>query len=111
MNNLNSLIIEGNAELKVSEKNFSGFPCTVFNLTTERKNFKNESEFSTFPVYSYGKIAESLEYSLKNSPCHVRVVGKLKQNKFTDKKKNVLSEVVIIAEHIEILKSKRKKIS
>lgn len=104
MNNLNSLIIEGKAEIKETQKFANGSTCTVLNLTSERKIQKDESEISFFSVYTYGKMAEVLEKTLKNSSRDIRIVGRIKQNRFKDTEGKSHSELVIIAEHIEIKK-------
>lgn len=60
--------------------------------------------FSFFSVYTYGKMAEVLEKTLKNSSRDIRIVGRIKQNRFKDTEGKSHSELVIIAEHIEIKK-------
>ena len=105
MNQLNSIILEGNvvrqAELSEPAKGFKvcKFPLAVNRFT---KNSSGESfeEVSFFDVEAYGKMAEVCEkQSLKGRG--VRVVGRLKQNRWKDNDGKNVSKVFIVAEHIE----------
>ena len=51
-------------------------------------------------------LKETKETSVLNFTSEVRIVGRLKQNKWTDKDGVSHSEVQIMAEHIEIKKAK-----
>jgi len=105
MNQLNSIILEGNvvrqAELSEPAK---GFKICKFPLAVNRfsKNSSGESfeEVSFFDVEAYGKMAEVCE---KNSSKGrgVRVVGRLKQNRWKDNDGKNFSKVFIVAEHVE----------
>lgn len=86
MNNLNSLIVEGNmvsGELKENTFNFS--------IAVNRFTGNKELETSFFDVECYGNLVKLLEQKFKKG-CGVRIVGRLKQ---------VQERVIIIAEHIE----------
>lgn len=103
-NNLNSLILEGVVvgephKVKASQ---------VLNFTIGSERFyKNEAgedveEKSQFKVVVYGRMCK---LPLKDG-VGVRIVGRLKQNKWNDSDSVPHSEVQIVAEHIEIRKGK-----
>ncbi len=105
MNQLNSIILEGNlvrqAELSEPAK---GFKVCKFPLAVNRfcKNQKGESfeEVSFFDVEAYGKMAEICEKNgLKGRG--IRVVGRLKQNRWKDSEGKSQSKIFIVAEHVE----------
>ena len=103
-NDLNSLILEG----VVSGEPLLVKTSDVLNFTVETtRYYKNRAgedveEKSQFKVVVYGRMCK---LSLKDGS-GVRVVGRLKQNKWTDSEGASHSEVQIVAEHIEIKKTK-----
>lgn len=105
MNHLNSIILEGNVvkQAEMSEP-ASGFKVCKFPLAVNRfgKNANGESyeEVSFFDIEAYGKMAEICEKnSLKGRG--VRVVGRLKQNRWKDGDGKNVSRVLVVAEHVE----------
>ncbi|MBR5645416.1 MAG: single-stranded DNA-binding protein [Treponema sp.] len=106
MNNLNSIIIEGNvvrnAELSEPMKGFKvcRFPVAVNRYTKNPNNGETMDEVSFFDVESYGKIAETCEKNLSKGR-GVRVVGRLKQNRWKDDSGKNQSKIYIVAEHVE----------
>jgi len=110
MNNLNSILIEGNL---VRDPLFRSTPkgisvCT-FSLASNRF-FKQESglekEVSFFEVETWAKLAEACN-SLGKKGRGVRVVGRLKQSRWTGTDGKARSRILIIAEHVEF-KSEKK---
>ncbi|MCQ2582930.1 MAG: single-stranded DNA-binding protein [Treponema sp.] len=105
MNQLNSIILEGNVVKQgESSEPAKGFKVCKFPLAVNRitKSPAGESceEVSFFDVESYGKMAEICEkFSTKGRG--VRVVGRLKQNRWKDKDGKNQSKVFVIAEHLE----------
>ena len=106
MNKLNSTILEGNAvkkpELKLSPK---GTSICVLPLAVDRY-YKNASggydtEVSYFDVESYGKLAEFCAGAAEKGR-GVRVVGRLKQNRWKTPEGENRSKIIVIAEHIEM---------
>ena len=101
-NNLNSLILEG---VVVGEPHLVK-TSDVLNFTVETtRYYKNKAgedveEKSQFKVVVYGRMCK---LPLKDGS-GVRVVGRLKQNIWTDSDGMKHSEVQIVAEHIEIKK-------
>ncbi len=105
MNQLNSLILEGNlVRDAVLSEPAPGFKKCTFSVGVNRfyKNRKNEdvSEASFFDVEAYGKIAEYC--GLKATKGRgVRVVGRLKQDTWKDNNGKTASRIYVVAEHIE----------
>ena len=103
-NDLNSLILEGVISGKPILNETS--TTSVLNFTVETTHYyKNRAgedveEKSQFKVVVYGRMCK---LSLKDG-VGVRIVGRLKQNKWTDSEGASHSEVQIVAEHIEFRK-------
>lgn len=104
MNNLNSILIEGNLtrdpELRASPK---GTPLCTFSIATNRyfkQDSDTEKEVGYFNVETWGRLAESAGNQGRKGR-GVRVVGRLKQERWTDREGKTQSKVVIVAEHIE----------
>ena len=103
-NNLNSVIVEGNltknAEFDSTQKG-TGF-CT-FSVATNRY-FKSgeeiQHEVSYFDVEAWGKLADTCRGLLVKGS-GVRVVGRLKQDRWNSEDGKARSRVKIVAEHIE----------
>lgn len=113
MNNLNSIIIEGNltrdAELKEPS---SGFKLCSFSVGVNRwfknANGEGQTEVSYFDCEAYGKLAEDVAKSgIKGRG--VRIVGRLKQNRWIDAEGKALSHVYVICEHIEFKPIKKEE--
>ena len=104
MNMINSLILEG----VVSGEPHLVETSDVLNFTVETtRYYKNRAgedveEKSQFKVVVYGSMCK---IPLKEGS-GVRIVGRLKQNIWTDKDGVSHSEAQVIAEHIEIKKTK-----
>jgi single-strand DNA-binding protein len=104
MNNLNSILIEGNLvrdpELKTTAK---GTSICTFSLASNRF-YKNdngmENEVSYFDVQAWSKLAERC-YNLGHKGRGTRVVGRLKQDRWNDAEGKARSKITIVAEHVE----------
>jgi single-strand DNA-binding protein len=111
MNSLNSVLLEGNLtrdpELKYTPK---GTAVCSFAIASNR-SFKQEEEYqqevSYFDVTTWSHLAEVCNEYLKKGR-GVRVVGRLKQDRWDDPEGNGRSKVFVIAEHVEF-KPERKK--
>lgn len=105
MNNLNSIIIEGNVVRKneIMEP-VAGFKKYAFSIGVNRwhvnKDGEGVSEVSYFDVETYGKMAEYTEKKATKGR-GIRVVGRLKQDAWEDKDGKKHSKVFVVAEHIE----------
>lgn len=104
MNNLNSVLIEGNLtqdpELTYTPK---GTPTCCFSLACTRfykQDDEHQKEVSYFDVTVWNRQAEVCNECLRKDR-GVRVVGRLKGDRITDKNGNSKSKVYIIAEHVE----------
>ena len=104
MNSLNSIIVEGNLtkdpQLSRTPK---GTPVCGFSLASNRY-YKQENEFqkevSFFDVEAWSRLAESCgEYLHRGRG--VRVVGRLKQDRWQDAEGKPRSRTKIVAEHVE----------
>ena len=111
MNQLNSIILEGNVAKKAElSEPVTGFIVCKFPIAVNRKtkspDGEQHDEVSFFDVEAYGKTAESCsKYCDKGKG--VRVVGRLKQSRWEEN--NVKhSKVYVVAEHIEYKFSKAK---
>ena len=104
MNNLNSILIEGNLTRDPSVKNIPGGSMVCdFSVASNRwfkKNDEYEKEVSFFEVETWSKLAQTCSSTLKKGR-GVRVVGRLKQNRWTDAEGKNHSAVKIVAEHVE----------
>ncbi|MDE7383298.1 MAG: single-stranded DNA-binding protein [Treponemataceae bacterium] len=108
MNQLNSVIIEGNItrtpELREPK---DGFKVCTIPIAVNRfyRNSKGDgmNEVSYFNVETYGKMAEVCMEKC-NKGRGMRVVGRLKQSRWKNSEGKQTSKVSIIAEHIEFKK-------
>jgi single-strand DNA-binding protein len=110
VNNLNSVLIEGNLT-RDPELSYTGKGTAVAKLgVANNRWFKQEEELqketSFFDVTVWGRQAEVCEQYLKKGR-GVRVVGRLKQDRWQDPEGNPHSKIEIIAEHVEF-KPERK---
>ena len=104
MNNLNSILIEGNlVRDPLYRTTPKGTPLCTFTLASNRF-FKQDSglekEVSFFDVESWAKLAENC-HSLGRKGRGVRVVGRLKQDRWNGTDGKSHSKVAIVAEHVE----------
>jgi single-strand DNA-binding protein len=104
MNNLNSILIEGNlVRDPLFRSTPKGTPVCTFSLASNRF-FKQDSglekEVGFFEVETWAKLAESC-YNQGHKGRGVRVVGRLKQDRWTGADGKAHSKVSIVAEHVE----------
>jgi single-strand DNA-binding protein len=104
MNNLNSIIIEGNMVrdplLRTTPR---GTAVCAFSIASHRfckQDSGWESEASFFDVESWSKLAESCN-ELGHKGRGVKVVGRLKQNRWVGSDGKPRSRISIVAEHVE----------
>ena len=105
MNPINSLIVEGNLTRNPEFKETSG-GFKVCNLTIAvNRSYKNSEgtkvdEVSYFDVETFGNLAENCaRYCEKGRG--LRVVGRIKQNRWTNQDGKPQARIMIVAEHIE----------
>ncbi|WP_010256893.1 single-stranded DNA-binding protein [Treponema primitia] len=104
MNSINSIIIEGNLvrdpDLRSTTK---GTSVCKFDFASNRffkQGAEMEKEVSYFTVETWGKLAEQAN-NLGHKGRGVRVVGRLKQDRWNDGQGKTQSKIVIVAEHLE----------
>jgi single-strand DNA-binding protein len=104
MNSLNSVLIEGNLVRDPETKQMeNGSKLCTFSLASNRYfNQDNEkrSEVSFFDVEVWNKTAEVCLKKLAKGR-GVRVVGRLKQDRWTDKEGHAHSKVKLVGENVE----------
>lgn len=105
MNQLNSLIIEGNiVRDAVLSEPVKDFKVCKFSIAVNRwhKNAagEGESEVSYFDVETFGKMADFCAKQ-GGKGRGIRVVGRLKQDRWTDNTDKQKSRVYVVAEHVE----------
>ena len=104
MNNLNSILLEGNLvrdpEISYTSK---GTPVCNFSIACNRYYKQGEElqeEVSYFDVTVWNRLAEVCkEYLAKGRG--VRVVGRLKLDRWEDPEGKTRSKVHVVAEHVE----------
>lgn len=109
MNQLNSLIIEGNCVDKATfSEPTAGFKVCKFSVGVNRlyknRNGEEVNEVSYFDAECYGQMAEMCESKIEKGK-GVRIVGRMKQDRWTDTTGKTLSKVYIVCEHIEFKRS------
>lgn len=105
MNPLNSILIEGNVVRDaVLDETVKGTKFCKFSIAANRcyksETGTFETEVSFFDVETWGRMAELCEENCKKGR-GVRVVGRLKQGRWTDDAGNKMSKIGIVAEHVE----------
>ncbi len=108
MNQLNSLIIEGNVTREPEFKETAnGHKICNIPVAVNRfyKNTDGEgvNEVSFFNIETFGKMAESCQKNCDKGR-GIRVVGRLKQSRWTNSEGKTASRISIIAEHVEFKK-------
>ena len=104
MNNLNSVLVEGNLtrdpELSYTTTGKAVVKLGVACNRYYKKDDEVQEETSFFDVTVWGHQAEVCEQYLSKGR-GVRVVGRLKQDRWQDPEGNPRSKVQIVAEHVE----------
>jgi single-strand DNA-binding protein len=104
MNNLNSIIIEGNL-IRDPEyhETAKGTPICTFSIASNRfykQGEAMEKEVSFFDVETWSRLAQSVQ-NLGRKGRGVRVVGRLKQDRWNGPDGRARSKITIVAEHVE----------
>ena len=104
MNNLNSILVEGNLvrdpELSYTTKGQAVCKFAVACNRYYKQDQELQKEVSYFDVTTWARLAETCSQYLKKGR-GVRVVGRLKQDRWTDQEGKGHSRVLIVAEHVE----------
>ena len=104
MNNLNSILLEGNLvadpELRYTPKGAAVCSFRVASNRFYKQEDELQKEVSYFDITAWNRQAEVCnEYLTKGRG--VRVVGRLKQDRWEDQEGKTRSKVHIVAEHVE----------
>jgi len=104
MNNLNSILIEGNMVREPQYRTTpKGTPVCTFRLASNRffrQDNGYEREVSFFDVETWAKLADTCNNMGKKGR-GVRVVGRLKEDRWTGNDGRPHSRISIVAEHVE----------
>ena len=104
MNNLNSILLEGNLtrdpELRYTPKGTPICSLVVSSVRTFKLDGERHEEVSFVETTTWGKLATVCAEHLTKGR-GVRVVGRIKQERWEDAAGNARSKVVIVAEHVE----------
>jgi single-strand DNA-binding protein len=105
MNSLNSILVEGNLVRDPATKTLpSGNQVCDFTLATNRYYKAGEQgleeEVSYFDVEAWSRLGTTCAQYLKKGR-GVRVVGRLKQDRWMDPEGKQKAKVKIVAEHVE----------
>jgi single-strand DNA-binding protein len=110
MNNLNSILVEGNLvkdpELSYTPKGTALCKFTVGCNRSFKQDEELQKEVSFFDITVWMHQAERCAEYLKKGR-GVRVVGRLKQDRWTDPDGKPHSRVLIVAEHVEFKPGKK----
>ena len=104
MNNLNSILLEGNLcrdpELRYTPKGTPVCTLVVSSVRTYKLEGERHEEVSFIESVTAGKLATVCAEHLTKGR-GVRLVGRIKQERWEDADGNARSKVVIVAEHVE----------
>ena len=104
MNNLNSILLEGNLvrdpELRYTPKGSPLCTLVVSSVRTYKLDGERTEEVSFIEAVTAGKLATVCAEHLTKGR-GIRVVGRLKQERWEDAEGESRSKVVIVAEHVE----------
>jgi single-strand DNA-binding protein len=104
MNNLNSILIEGNlVKDPLFRSTAKGTSLCTFSLASNRYHKQDsglEHEVGFFDVETWSKLAENC-FNQGHKGRGVRVVGRLKQDRWSGPDGKQRSKITIVAEHVE----------
>jgi len=111
MNSLNSILLEGALTADPELKDLSS-GTQVCNFTVAcgrfyKRNDESEEEVSYFDVEAWAKLGLVCAQNLKKGR-GVRVMGRLKQDRWQDSEGKSCSRVIIVAEHVEFKPQKKE---
>lgn len=111
-NMVNSCILEGNlvrdGVLSYTSTGSAILKASVASNRSYRKGEETVQEVSFFDIELWGNQAERFQQYAKKGAC-IRVVGRLKQDRWQDKEGKTRTAVKIVAEHLELKKFEKKQ--
>ncbi len=112
LSNLNSIILEGNLVRDPVIKAIpSGHNLCSFSVASNRfykQNEETEKEVSYFDIETWSRLAQTCGEILKKGR-GVRIVGRLKQDRWVDSTGKNQTKIKIVAEHVEFKPQTRKE--
>jgi len=112
MNNLNSILIEGNLirdpQTRTTTNGTTVCTFSIANNKYYKKGELLEKEVSFFDVETWSKLAEAC-YAKGKKGRGVRIVGRIKQERWNDKEGKTRSRVILVAEHVEFRPESKKQ--
>lgn len=107
MNPLNQVIVEGNAT-RDAELKYANSGTAICKLSVAVNRFYRsksddgfEKEVSFFDVDTFGEVAKICAERCRKGDA-VRITGRLKQNRWNAADGTVRSQVIIVADHVEV---------
>jgi len=104
MNNLNSVLIEGNLvrdpQVRQTPRGRTVCNFTIASVKFYRGESGIEKEVCFFDIESWGKFAENCQ-KIGRKGRSVRVVGRLRQDRWIGEDGKLHTRIVIVTEHIE----------
>lgn len=111
MNSLNSILVEGNLTkdpvLNTTPKGTAVCNFSVASNRFYRSDDELQKEVSFFDVEVWSRLAERCADELSKGR-GVRVVGRLKQDRWQDQEGNPRSRIKIVAEHVEFRRPRKR---
>jgi single-strand DNA-binding protein len=112
MNQLNSILLEGNLvkdpQVKETQKGTSVCNFAVASNRYYKQGEEMEKEVSFFDVEAWAALAQKCGNALKKGR-GVRVVGRLRQDRWTGTDGKAYARVKIVADHVEFKPELKKK--
>ena len=113
MNSLNSILLEGNLvrdpEASKTSKGISVCKFTIASNRFYKVDDEFQEEVSYFDIKVWAKMADTCNRKLTKGS-GVRIIGRLKQDRWKDKEGNDKSAVYVIADHVEFKPSFKKTV-
>ncbi|HOT58060.1 MAG TPA: single-stranded DNA-binding protein [Spirochaetales bacterium] len=113
LSNMNSVIIEGNLvedpEIKTTPNGTAVCQFAIASNRYYKANNDTEKETSFLSVETWAKLAENCASFLKKGK-GVRVVGRIKQDRWVDQHGKHNSRVKIVADHVDFMPGKKQNI-
>ena len=110
MHNLNSILLEGNLtrdpELRYTPKGTAVCTLMVSSVRTYKRDGERVEEVSFIEASTAGKLATVCAEHLQKGR-GVRLVGRIKQERWEDADGNTRSKVLIVCEHVEFQPQRR----
>lgn len=112
MTAMNQILLECTVsqDAETTEKTLGTVTKFPVSYTNDYKNAKGEiaKEKAFFDIELYGEYGKILGASLKKNK-EIRIVGRLKQERWEDADEKMHSRIFIIAEHIDFKKTEEEK--